>query len=142
MIALSSLIQMHAAKVKQPTSLHNLFTWSKKNLPATSTMSPGTKSLAFILWIPVLFCLNTLATSGSYSFKASIALSAFLSYGRIGDSEVISRQLFWQKRRHFLSKTFCTHLPNTNDGVYYQDYKDNERFYKCCGSIFSFLEQR
>ena len=43
-------------------------------------MSPGTKSLAFILCIPDLFCLNTFATSGSYSFNASIALSAFLSY--------------------------------------------------------------
>ena len=48
---------------------------------ATSTMSPGTSSLALIRWIwPGRFCRTTFAISGSYSFSASMALSAFRSY--------------------------------------------------------------
>lgn len=47
--------------------------------PATSTISPGTMSRARILWTPLLSARITFPISGSYSFKASIALSAFLS---------------------------------------------------------------
>jgi len=43
-------------------------------------MSPGTSSLALILCTVRLFLRITLAISGSYSFNASIALSAFRSY--------------------------------------------------------------
>lgn len=47
--------------------------------PETSTMSPGTSSLALMRWTPRWFFRMTLAISGSYSFKASMASSAFLS---------------------------------------------------------------
>ena len=36
----------------------------------------------------------------------------------------------------------CTHLPNTNDCVYYQNNKNYEWFYKSCGPVLAFLEQR
>lgn len=45
----------------------------------TSTMSPGTISLARILWTPDLSPRTTLPISGSYSLSASIADSAFRS---------------------------------------------------------------
>lgn len=48
-------------------------------LPATSTMSPGTMSRARILCTPLRSARITFPISGSYSFKASMALSAFLS---------------------------------------------------------------
>ena len=49
-------------------------------LPEISQISPGTRLTALILWTPLPLFLITLAISGSYSFRASIALSAFLSY--------------------------------------------------------------
>lgn len=105
-------------------------------------MSPGTKSLAFILWIPGLFCLNTFATSGSYSFKASIALSAFLSWKK-NSLKKLRRQIDVRNENAMTKKdSSCTHLPNTNDCVYYQNNKNYEWFYKCCGPVLSFLEQR
>ena len=45
----------------------------------TSMMSPGTMSTAFTFCTPSLSDLTTLPVSGSYSFNASIADSAFLS---------------------------------------------------------------
>jgi len=45
----------------------------------TSTISPGTISLARILWTPDLSPRTTLPISGSYSLSASIADSAFRS---------------------------------------------------------------
>lgn len=48
--------------------------------PATSTMSPGTMSLALIIWTALRFMRYTFPISGSYSFKASMAFSAFLSW--------------------------------------------------------------
>lgn len=48
-------------------------------VPATSTTSPGTMSRALILWTAFLFMRNTLPISGSYSFRASMAFSAFRS---------------------------------------------------------------
>merc|ERR1719403_503555 len=45
----------------------------------TSTMSPGTMSLARIFCTPSLSERTTLPISGSYSFKASIASSALRS---------------------------------------------------------------
>ena len=48
-------------------------------LPATSTMSPGTMSRARIRCTPLRSARITFPISGSYSFKASMALSAFLS---------------------------------------------------------------
>lgn len=50
------------------------------NSPDTSTTSPGTISLARIFWTPDLSALITLPISGSYSFSASMADSAFRSY--------------------------------------------------------------
>jgi len=49
------------------------------NSPDTSQISPGTRSRALILCTARLFLRMTLAISGSYSFNASIALSAFRS---------------------------------------------------------------
>lgn len=49
------------------------------SIPATSTMSPGTMSRARILCTPLRSERTTLPMSGSYSFKASIALSALRS---------------------------------------------------------------
>lgn len=49
--------------------------------PATSTMSPGTMSLARILCTPLRSERITLPISGSYSFRASMALSALRSCG-------------------------------------------------------------
>lgn len=108
-------------------------------------MSPGTKSLAFILWIPGLFCLNTFATSGSYSFKASIALSAFLSWKKKNSLRNYAVKLLSEMKTAMAGKAKdwrSTHLPNTNDCVYYQNNKNYEWFYKCCGSVLPFLEQR
>lgn len=48
-------------------------------LPATSTMSPGTMSLALILWTLFLSWRYTFPISGSYSLRASMAFSAFRS---------------------------------------------------------------
>ena len=48
--------------------------------PETSTISPGTSSWALICWTPRWLCRITFAISGSYSFKASMALSALRSY--------------------------------------------------------------
>ena len=48
-------------------------------IPETSTTSPGTSSRALSRCMPRWFCRDTLAISGSYSFNASIALSAFRS---------------------------------------------------------------
>lgn len=49
-------------------------------------MSPGTMSLALILWTALRFMRYTFPISGSYSFKASMAFSALRScverYGR------------------------------------------------------------
>ena len=49
-------------------------------------MSPGTSSFALMLATPPFPCRTTLANSGSYSFSASIADSAFLSYERQKDT--------------------------------------------------------
>ena len=46
-------------------------------------MSPGTNSLALIAKGPLVPFLITFAISGSYSFKASIADSAFRSYNKL-----------------------------------------------------------
>ena len=64
-----------------------------RNSPETSTTSPGTRFLALIFCIPGLSCLLTFAISGSYSFNASIALSAFLS---------------WKVWNHQMNITQCT----------------------------------
>lgn len=48
--------------------------------PEISQISPGIRLIALILWTPLPLFLITFAISGSYSFRASIALSAFLSY--------------------------------------------------------------
>lgn len=48
-------------------------------LPATSTMSPGTMSRARMRCTPLRSARITFPISGSYSFNASMALSAFLS---------------------------------------------------------------
>ena len=48
--------------------------------PDTSTTSPGTISLARIFCTPDLSALTTFPISGSYSFSASMADSAFRSY--------------------------------------------------------------
>lgn len=53
--------------------------WGDGTLPATSTMSPGTMSRARIRCTPLRSARITFPISGSYSFKASMALSAFLS---------------------------------------------------------------
>ena len=53
--------------------------WGDGILPATSTMSPGTMSRARIRCTPLRSARITFPISGSYSFKASMALSAFLS---------------------------------------------------------------
>lgn len=53
--------------------------WGGATLPATSTMSPGTMSRARIRCTPLRSARITFPISGSYSFKASMALSAFLS---------------------------------------------------------------
>lgn len=50
------------------------------NSPDTSTTSPGTISLARIFCTPDLSALTTFPISGSYSFSASMADSAFRSY--------------------------------------------------------------
>jgi len=50
------------------------------NSPDTSTTSPGTISLARIFCTPDLSPLTTFPISGSYSFSASMADSAFRSY--------------------------------------------------------------
>lgn len=66
---------------KAPQQFHiNMHAPHKWVLPATSTMSPGTMSLALILWTLFRSCRYTLPISGSYSLRASIAFSAFLSY--------------------------------------------------------------
>lgn len=49
-------------------------------LPATSTMSPGTMSRALILCTLFLSWRYTFPISGSYSFRASMAFSAFRSW--------------------------------------------------------------
>lgn len=51
-----------------------------EDTPATSTMSPGTMSRARILCTPGRSKRITLPISGSYSFRASMALSALRSY--------------------------------------------------------------
>jgi len=56
-----------------------LMTIKKCSSPDTSQISPGTRSRALILCTVRLFFRMTLAISGSYSFNASIALSAFRS---------------------------------------------------------------
>jgi len=53
---------------------------SNYNSPDTSTTSPGTISLARIFCTPDLSALTTFPISGSYSFSASMADSAFRSY--------------------------------------------------------------
>ena len=56
--------------------------WSKtrqSNSPETSTMSPGTSPEALMHWTPLWPLRTTLATSGSYSLRASMALSALRS---------------------------------------------------------------
>ena len=55
----------------------NLLLWPA--LPETSTTSPGTRSRALICCTPRWPWRITFAISGSYSFSASIALSAFRS---------------------------------------------------------------
>jgi len=57
----------------------NSVKWNKWHSPDTSTMSPGTRSRALILWTPLWLRRITLAISGSYSFNASMALSALRS---------------------------------------------------------------
>ena len=51
-----------------------------RHSPATSTMSPGTMSLALILWTVLRSCRYTFPISGSYSFSASMAFSALRSW--------------------------------------------------------------
>lgn len=51
-------------------------------LPATSTMSPGTMSLALMRCTLFRSCRYTLPISGSYSLRASMAFSAFRSWAR------------------------------------------------------------
>lgn len=60
-------------KIRSMDSKHDVYS------PDTSTTSPGTKYFALIFWTPGLSVLRTLAISGSYSFKASIADSALRS---------------------------------------------------------------
>ena len=68
---------------QQSCVIRNYFTGKTRcstfALPDTSTISPGTRYFALIFWIPGLSWRMTFAISGSYSFNASIADSAFLS---------------------------------------------------------------
>ena len=64
-----------AARICSP-----LFSGEAKDSPDTSTTSPGTISLARIFCTPDLSALTTFPISGSYSFSASMADSAFRSY--------------------------------------------------------------
>lgn len=62
------------------------------NLPATSTMSPGTMSLALILCTVFLSCRYTFPISGSYSLSASMASSALRSWR---EEHEIQGKYFW-----------------------------------------------
>ena len=83
----SHLAKISPSKTKylqNSANAHNLQEWevSEKEpyLLETSTMSPGTSSFALIGWGPSLPFRMTLAISGSYSLRASMADSAFLSW--------------------------------------------------------------
>ena len=65
-------------------------------LPETSTTSPGTSCWAFILCTPLWFFLITLAISGSYSFRASMALSALRSWRTI--EKTIHQTMLYEKQ--------------------------------------------
>jgi hypothetical protein len=68
--------------IRQSAEKLSQFTYEDcgSNSPDTSTTSPGMISLARIFWTPDLSPLTTLPISGSYSFSASMADSAFRSY--------------------------------------------------------------
>lgn len=66
-----------------------------KNVPATSTMSPGTMSLALILCTVFLSWRYTLPISGSYSLSASMASSALRSWR--GRKWVYISDLHWNE---------------------------------------------
>ena len=65
-------------------------------LPETSTTSPGTSCWAFILCTPLWFFLITLAISGSYSFRASMALSALRSWRTM--EKTIHQTMLYEKQ--------------------------------------------
>lgn len=75
-------------------------------LPATSTMSPGTMSLALILWTLFLSWRYTFPISGSYSLSASMAFSAFRSW----TIEIGKKTL---KITYFHTHTHTQHLTGT-----------------------------
>lgn len=64
-------------------------------LPATSTMSPGTMSRARIRCTPLRSARITFPISGSYSFRASMALSAFLSCRWRSRAEAVGLSKSW-----------------------------------------------
>ena len=65
-------------------------------------MSPGTRLRARILCTPDLSCRITLAISGSYSFKASMALSAFRSYFGVFVIFLKGREEIRTKNQHWI----------------------------------------
>ena len=94
-----------------------------------SRMSPGTISTALIFWTPSLSDLITLPVSGSYSFKASIADSAFLS---------CEREISVRKQR----LVSASYLPDSNTGVGDQNEQNHKRFYECSDGIIIFKESQ
>ena len=94
-----------------------------------SRMSPGTISTALIFWTPSLSDRTTFPVSGSYSFKASIADSAFLSC----DNRM-------SVRRHRVASE--SYLPDSNTGVGDQNEQNHKRFYECSDGIIIFKESQ
>ena len=94
-----------------------------------SRMSPGTMSTALIFWTPSLSDLTTLPVSGSYSFKASIADSAFLSC----DHKIRMRKP---------GEASGSYLPDSNTGVGDQNEQNHKRFYECSDGIIIFKESQ
>ena len=78
----------------------------EKCSPDTSTMSPGTRSRALILWTPAWLRRITFAISGSYSFNASMALSAFRSCTIVCQQHT---RLSWVKRKWVRFNSHSTH---------------------------------
>ena len=94
-----------------------------------SRISPGTISTALIFWTPSLSDLTTLPVSGSYSFKASIADSAFLSC----DIKI---------RMRIPGQASGSYLPDSNTGVGDQNEQNHKRFYECSDGIIILKESQ
>ena len=94
-----------------------------------SRISPGTISTALIFWTPSLSDLTTLPVSGSYSFKASIADSAFLS----------CEQKMLVRTPGVAPESY---LPDSNTSVGDQNEQNHKRFYECSDGIIIFKESQ